>query len=143
MYLRLAHVQIQVRLQRPTVVAEVGFMLTVTKFFVPGFASSGLTPIPFESNDVVLEGKPSLRAVLAPDQQSQCCIIAVMIKSCWLLDIRQPGSQSISRDSDADVCNMPCPASLHCYCCHLIDYIMRSKLQHMIRMMSQQPVEGM
>ncbi len=49
-------VQIQVRLQRPTVVAEVGFMLSVTKFFVPGFAMSGLSPTPFESNDVVLQG---------------------------------------------------------------------------------------
>lgn len=37
-------------------VAEVGFMLSVTKFFVPGFAMSGITPTPFESNDVVLEG---------------------------------------------------------------------------------------
>ena len=37
-------------------VAEVGFMLSVTKFFVPGFAMSGVTPTPFESNDVVLEG---------------------------------------------------------------------------------------
>lgn len=49
-------VQIQVRLQRPTVVAEVGFMLSVTKFFVPGFAMSGITPTPFESTDLVLEG---------------------------------------------------------------------------------------
>lgn len=49
--------QIQVRLQRPTVVAEVGFMLSVAKFFVPGFAMSGLVPIPFESNDVVLGSK--------------------------------------------------------------------------------------
>jgi len=50
-------VQIQLRLQRPTVVAEVGFMLSVTKFFVPGFAMSGITPTPFESTDVVLEGE--------------------------------------------------------------------------------------
>lgn len=50
-------VQIQMRLQRPTVVAEVGFMLSVAKFFIPGFAMSGLVPIPFESNDVVLTGE--------------------------------------------------------------------------------------
>ncbi len=49
-------VQIQMRLQRPTVVAEVGFMLSITKFFVPGFAMSGITPTPFESTDLVLEG---------------------------------------------------------------------------------------
>lgn len=49
-------VQVQVRLQRPTVVAEIGFMLSVTKFFVPGVTMSGVTPTPFESNDVVLEG---------------------------------------------------------------------------------------
>lgn len=40
-------------------VAEVGFMLSVAKFFVPGFAMSGLVPIPFESNDLVLTGMPS------------------------------------------------------------------------------------
>lgn len=50
-------VQVQLRLQRPTVVAEIGFMLSVTKFFVPGVTMSGVTPTPFESNDVVLEGK--------------------------------------------------------------------------------------
>lgn len=50
--------QVQLRLQRPTVVAEIGFMLSVTKFFVPGVTMSGVTPTPFESNDVVLEGKP-------------------------------------------------------------------------------------
>lgn len=56
-------VQVQVRLQRPTVVAEIGFMLSVTKFFVPGVTMSGITPTPFESNDVVLEGKPAVAAV--------------------------------------------------------------------------------
>ena len=55
---RVLHLQIQLRLQRPTVVAEIGFMLAVTKFFVPGVTMSGVTPTPFESNDVVLEGKP-------------------------------------------------------------------------------------
>ena len=37
--------------------AEIGFMLSVTKFFVPGVAMSGITPTAFESNDVVLEGE--------------------------------------------------------------------------------------
>lgn len=53
------HLQVQLRLQRPTVVAEIGFMLAVTKFFVPGVTMSGVTPTPFDSNDVVLEGKPA------------------------------------------------------------------------------------
>ena len=57
-------VQIQVRLQRPTVVAEVGFMLSVTKFFVPGFTMSGVSLVPFESNDVVLEGELSSHRIL-------------------------------------------------------------------------------
>ena len=59
-------VQVQVRLQRPTVVAEIGFMLSVTKFFVPGVAMSGVTPTPFESNDVTLEGKPANPGVSEP-----------------------------------------------------------------------------
>lgn len=63
-------VQVQVRLQRPTVVAEIGFMLSVTKFFVPGVTMSGVTPTPFESNDVVLEGKPANTAVPEPADHS-------------------------------------------------------------------------
>ena len=53
-------------------VAEVGFMLSVTKFFVPGFAMSGVTPTPFESNDVVLEGEQ-------PHQQLHPCVIPAKI----------------------------------------------------------------
>ena len=60
--------QIQLRLQKPTVVAEVGFMLAVTKFFVPGFTMSGNTPTPFESNDIVLEGELATSADLSCQQ---------------------------------------------------------------------------
>ena len=31
-------------------------MLAVTKFFVPGFAMSGVTPIPFTTSDLLLQG---------------------------------------------------------------------------------------
>ena len=47
----------QVTLQRPTVVAEIGFLLAVTKFFVPTMAISGVSPIPFISQDIYLEGR--------------------------------------------------------------------------------------
>jgi hypothetical protein len=49
----------QVRLQRPTVVAEVGFILAVTKFVLPSFSLSGVRPVPFSSSDVLLQGVPS------------------------------------------------------------------------------------
>ena len=48
---------LQITLQRPTVVAEIGFLLAVTKFFVPTMAISGVSPIPFASQDIYLEGK--------------------------------------------------------------------------------------
>ena len=53
---RVAQQKLTLRLQRPTVVAEVSFMLAVTKFFVPGFAMSGVTPIPFTTSDLLLQG---------------------------------------------------------------------------------------
>ena len=49
----------QVRLQRPTVSAEMSFLLAVLKFYVPSAASSGATPIPFHSEDVLLTGTPA------------------------------------------------------------------------------------
>ena len=48
----------QVRLQRPTVSAEMSFLLAVLKFYVPSAASSGATPIPFHSEDILLTGRP-------------------------------------------------------------------------------------
>lgn len=44
------------RLQRPTVSAEMSFMLAVAKFFIPGFALGGITPTPFQSYDILLTG---------------------------------------------------------------------------------------
>ena len=52
----MSPVGLQVTLQRPTVVAEIGFLLAVTKFFVPTMAISGVSPIPFMSQDIYLEG---------------------------------------------------------------------------------------
>ncbi|KAK9815130.1 hypothetical protein WJX73_008307 [Symbiochloris irregularis] len=52
----LARQKIEVRLQRPTVSAEMSFMLAVTSFFVPGFALGGITPSPFQSYDLLLTG---------------------------------------------------------------------------------------
>ena len=50
----LASQKLQIRLQRPTITAEISFMLAVTKFFVPSFALSGAQPIPFQSLDLQL-----------------------------------------------------------------------------------------
>ena len=50
----LASQKLQIRLQRPTITAEISFMLSVTKFFVPGFVLSGAQPIPFQSLDLQL-----------------------------------------------------------------------------------------
>ena len=57
---------VQMRLQRPTVSAEMSFMLAVTKFFVPGFALGGITPTPFQSYDLILTGV------------SLCCLLAML-----------------------------------------------------------------
>jgi hypothetical protein len=46
-----------VRLQQPNLVAEVGFILAVIKFAYPSLPVSGVSPIPFRSTDVLLQGK--------------------------------------------------------------------------------------
>jgi hypothetical protein len=48
----------QVRLQRPTISAEMSFLLAVMKFYVPDFAIASVTPIPFQTQDVLLTGRP-------------------------------------------------------------------------------------
>ena len=53
----LASQKLQIRLQRPTITAEISFMLAVTKFFVPSFALSGAQPIPFQSLDLQLSSE--------------------------------------------------------------------------------------
>lgn len=59
---------LQVRLQRPTITAELSFMLAVTKFFVPSFALSGAKPIPFQTFDVQLDS-----GLLEADQDLWLC----------------------------------------------------------------------
>lgn len=48
--------KLAVRLQQPNLVAEVGFILAVTKFAYPSLPVSGVSPIPFRSNDILLQG---------------------------------------------------------------------------------------
>ena len=48
----------QVRLQRPTISAEMSFLLAVMKFYIPDFAIASVTPIPFQTQDVLLSGQP-------------------------------------------------------------------------------------
>lgn len=47
----------QVRLQRPTISAEMSFLLAVMKFYIPDFAIASVTPIPFQTQDVLLSGQ--------------------------------------------------------------------------------------
>jgi hypothetical protein len=49
-----------VRLQQPNLVAEVGFILAVIKFVYPTLPVSGVSPIPFRSTDVLLQGEQHL-----------------------------------------------------------------------------------
>ena len=48
---------LQIRLQRPTITAEIGFMLAVTKFFVPTLPLSEAEPRPFHTLDILLDGQ--------------------------------------------------------------------------------------
>ena len=50
---------VQVRLQRPTISAEMSFLLAVMKFYIPDFAIASVTPIPFQTQDVLLSGQQS------------------------------------------------------------------------------------
>ena len=47
----------QVRLQRPTISAEMSFLLAVMKFYIPDFAIASVTPVPFRTQDVLLSGQ--------------------------------------------------------------------------------------
>ncbi|KAK9908805.1 hypothetical protein WJX75_003140 [Coccomyxa subellipsoidea] len=46
--------QIRVRLQRPTISAEMSFLLAVVKFYLPDFAIGSITPVPFYTQDILL-----------------------------------------------------------------------------------------
>ena len=46
----------QVRLQRPTVSAEMSFLLEVVTFFVPNLALDGAKTAPFRTHDLLLTG---------------------------------------------------------------------------------------
>ncbi len=48
---------VQVRLQKPTISAEMSFLLAVVKFYLPDFAIGSITPIAFQSQDILLTGK--------------------------------------------------------------------------------------
>eukprot|EP00884_Botryococcus_braunii_P010315 jgi/Botrbrau1/19285/Bobra.0073s0028.1 len=45
---------LQLRLQRPTISAEMSLLLAITKFYVPSFFLTGVAPIPFHSEDILL-----------------------------------------------------------------------------------------
>ena len=48
----------QVRLQRPTVTAEMSLMLAIAKFFITGFSLGSTTPTAFHTSDLLLKGMP-------------------------------------------------------------------------------------
>lgn len=47
---------VQVRLQKPTISAEMSFLLAVVKFYLPYFAIGSITPVPFQTQDILLTG---------------------------------------------------------------------------------------
>lgn len=56
----------QVRLQRPTVSAEMSFLLEVVTFFVPNLALDGAKTAPFRTHDLLLSGSlPVIAYVLS------------------------------------------------------------------------------
>lgn len=48
---------VQVRLQKPTISAEMSFLLAVVKFYLPDFAIGSINPVPFQTQDILLTGK--------------------------------------------------------------------------------------
>ncbi len=52
----LAAQKLRLTLQKPSLVAELGFMMALTKFFVPSVELLGNTPIPYASQDILLTG---------------------------------------------------------------------------------------
>lgn len=66
-----------VRLQQPNLVAEVGFILAVIKFAYPTLPVSGVSPIPFRSTDVLLQGEQSRHSLF-------CCIYTVKLCSSYI-----------------------------------------------------------
>ncbi len=48
---------VQVRLQKPTISAEMSFLLAVVKFYLPDFAIGSITPVPFQTQDILLTGE--------------------------------------------------------------------------------------
>lgn len=53
---------LKLRLQRPTVTAETGFLLEVAEFFVPSLLLRRSQPIPFRSGDIRLGSTPHIAA---------------------------------------------------------------------------------
>lgn len=60
----------QIRLQRPTISAEMSFLLAVMKFYVPDFAIASVTPIPFQTLDVLLTGQLACLLYLTVQRKS-------------------------------------------------------------------------
>lgn len=56
----MARQSLGIKLQKPTFVVELSFLLGVARFFVPGFSFASNTPIPYRSCDVLLTGAPRL-----------------------------------------------------------------------------------
>lgn len=53
----LAHQSLSVTLQKPLFVAELSFLLAITKFVVPTFAFVRNSPTPFGTHDILLSGE--------------------------------------------------------------------------------------
>ena len=72
----------QVRLQRPTVSAEMSFLLEVVTFFVPTLALDGAKTAPFRTHDLLLTGALTcLIPVVAPVWLHHCIIVCGCVRA--------------------------------------------------------------
>ena len=58
----MAHQTLAIILQKPLLVAELGFLLAVTQFAMPTFSFVKSSPIPFATHDILLGGERAPRA---------------------------------------------------------------------------------
>ena len=108
----------QVRLQRPTISAEMSFLLAVMKFYIPDFAIASVTPIPFQTQDVLLSGQPDYfdRRKMPPCRYACLTLLTPSILVATHYDIITasgvfPCAQHLKRAS-AGSCRLA-----HCWCC--------------------------
>ena len=87
---------VQVRLQRPTVTAEMSLMLAIAKFFIAGFSLGSTTPTAFHTSDLLLKGMLpvcSCRTSLQPLTRTAYIAAWRQTSATRLLHLRLPSAQ--------------------------------------------------